>query len=103
MGKIVRLLFPVLLILAAYYAVFGGEYSVPELRRMRAELREAQVELERLQGQNDSLRVLTDSLETDLSAIERMARGYGLVGDDEELVQPVLDAPADSTGGASSR
>ena len=87
MGKVVRLLFPAVLVLAGYYAVFGGEYSVFELRRIRAELQEAQVQLDLLRAQNDSLRSWADSLENDLYTIERLAREQGLVGSDEEILQ----------------
>lgn len=88
-----RIAFTAALVLAGYYAVFGGESSIFEVRRARAELRDARVELDRLRTENDSLKAWADSLENDLWTLERIARGeHGLVGDGEEVVRtdPVL-------------
>ena len=40
MGKLKRLVLPGLLLVAVYYAVFGGEYSVFELRSTRQAVEE---------------------------------------------------------------
>ncbi len=88
MGRVGRVLFPAILVLALYYALFGGEYSIFELRSARNELVRLQDELERLQEENDSLRAWADSLETDRWTIERLAREeHGLVRDGEEIVR----------------
>ena len=89
-----KLLLPAVLLVAAYYAVFGGEYSLLDVRRARAELVVAAAELDRLRVANDSLRVLVDSLETDPAMLERLARErFGLIRDGEVLYR---FAPADS-------
>jgi cell division protein FtsB len=99
LGKVVRLLFPAVLVLAAYYAVFGGEYSVFELRRIRAELQEARVQLDELKAENDSLRIWADSLESDIYTIERLAREQGLLLPQEEMIRFERPAAGDTTGG----
>jgi len=87
-GKVGRFAFPAVLVLAFYYAVFGGEHSVFEVRRARAELQQARVELERLRQENDSLRAWADSLENDRWTIERLAREeHGLVREGEEVIR----------------
>lgn len=104
MGRVGRVLFPALLVLAVYYALFGGEYSVFELRGARAELEDARSELARLQEENDSLRAWADSLRTDRWTIERLAREeHGLVREGEEIIRITggesPDSVADTTGG----
>lgn len=97
MGKVGRFLFPAVLALAVYYAVFGGEYSILEVRRARGELNAARAELERLRLENDSLRAWADSLENDRWTIERLAREeHGLVREGEEVIR-TADAPRDTT------
>ena len=56
---------PGLLLMAAYYAVFGGEYSVFELREARVDVVEEQATLEQARTGIDSLRVELDRLEHD--------------------------------------
>ena len=100
MEKLIRILLPGLLLLAAYYALFGGEYSVFELREARADLAETRAELERLQRENDSLRAWEDSLLTDSATIERLAREqFGMVRPGETLYRLV----GDSTEGDTTR
>ena len=89
-----KLLLPAVLLVAAYYTVFGGEHTLLDVRRARAELVVAAAELDRLRVANDSLRVLVDSLETDPAMLERLARErFGLIRDGEVLYR---FAPADS-------
>ena len=80
---------------SGYFAVFGGEYSVFENRRVRAErvvLEQRLVELERA---NDSLRNWAEALETDSATIERLARErYGMIRTGEVLYRVTL--PVDS-------
>jgi cell division protein FtsB len=91
-----KLLLPAVLLVAAYYAVFGGEHSLLDVRRVRAELAVAAAELDRLRVSNDSLKALADSLETDPAMLERLARErFGLIRDGEVLYR---FAPADSQG-----
>lgn len=98
MGRVGRILFPAILVLAVYYAVFGGEYSIFEIGSARQELARVQEELERLRSENDSLRAWADSLETDRWTIERLAREeHGLVRDGEEIVRITGGEPQDTT------
>lgn len=81
-----RLVVPGLLVMAAYYAVFGGEYSVFELREARADVVEEQTRLKQARLEIDSLRAELDKLEHDPATIERIAReDYGMVRAGEAL------------------
>ena len=63
MGRVKRFLLPALLGLAVYYAVFGGEYSLLELRRAKSQIVNQERELAALQTTLDSLRAWVDSLQ----------------------------------------
>ena len=90
-----RLILPVLIGLSVYFALFGGEYSVFEVRRVRAERVELQQRLTELERVNDSLRVWAEALETDSATIERLARErYGMIRRGEILYR--MAPPADS-------
>jgi cell division protein FtsB len=79
-------LFPGALLLAGYWAVFGGEYSIFEVRRARAAREAETAELERLRRQIDSLEAWTDSLRNDPATLERLARErYGMIRSGEIL------------------
>ena len=94
MGKLTRLILPAALLVAGYYAVFGGEHSLPDLRRTRAEREAEGAELERLHLANDSLEALVDSLESDPVLLERLARErFGMIREGEVLYR---FAPGDS-------
>jgi len=86
MGRVRRVILPALLGLALYYALFGGDYSVFELRRARIERgREAAVLAER-RRQIDSLRAWGDSLNVDSVTLERIARErFGMIREGEIL------------------
>ena len=77
-----------LFLLAGYYAVFGGVYSVFDIRGMKGE-REAMIgRLDSLITLTDSLSQRADSLESDDLAIERVAREeHGLIKEGEVLVR----------------
>ncbi len=95
MGRVRRVLLPTLLGLAAYYAVFGGEYSLLELHRARAEIEAKERELASLNHTLDSLRAWVDSLENDSATLERLAREkFGMIRDGEILYR--LTEPRDS-------
>ena len=98
-----RLILPALIGLAAYFALFGGEYSVFEVRRIRADNLQLERRLRDLEWANDSLRTWAEALETDSATIERLARErYGMIRAGEVLYRiaaPVgaeADAVADS-------
>jgi len=85
-AQVRRLVLPVLLGLAAYYALFGGEYSLFELREARKEGLLQQRELEALRLEVDSLRAWVDSLQSDSATLERLARErFGMVREGEIL------------------
>jgi len=77
---------PGLLAIAVYYAVFGGEYSIFDLRAARASVEIEQDNLAELQFQIDSLRAWADSLQVDSATLERIAREeFGMITEGETL------------------
>ena len=73
-----------LLLLAGYYALFGGVYSVFDMRGMRAERMDLVDQLDSLIARTDSLAQRGDSLASDPLAIERAAREeHGLIREGE--------------------
>lgn len=81
-----RLWFPGLVCLAAYYALFGGEYSVFETRGIRIDTEQATVELARLNAETDSLSARADALENDPRTLETIAReNFGMIRKGEIL------------------
>ena len=96
MGKLKRAILPGLLLVAAYYAVLGGEYSWFELRDARAAVEEERADLGELERQIDSLRSWADSLQIDSVTLERIARErFGMIQDGEILYR--FASPRDST------
>ncbi|MDH3424767.1 MAG: septum formation initiator family protein [Gemmatimonadota bacterium] len=103
-GKLERLLVPGLLLAAGYYAVFGGEYSVFEVRRARTNLEIESAMLVEVLGDIDSLSAWADSLRRDPATIERIAReDFGMIRDGETLYRFVETGPASSGGDAQAR
>ena len=95
MGKIRKIILPTLLGLAAYYAFFGGEYSLLELRHARAEIQAQEEELSVLREEVVYLRARADSLENDPATLERLARErYGMIRPGEVLY--LFNEPRDS-------
>jgi cell division protein FtsB len=93
MARLTRLVFPALVVLALYFALFGGEYSVFELRQARIDGERTRAELDALRAQNDSLRAWADSLETDSATLERVAReNMGMIRPGEVLYRFVTGA-----------
>jgi cell division protein FtsB len=81
-----RLVLPGLLGLAAYYALFGGEYSYFELRATRIAERQEAAALAERRRQIDSLRAWADSLDVDSATLERLARErFGMLRPGETL------------------
>ncbi len=90
-----RLILPALIGLSVYFALFGGEYSVFEVRRIRVENLALEQRLTESERTNDSLRTWVEALDTDSATIERLARErYGMIRSGEVLYR--LTAPADS-------
>ncbi|MEX1258619.1 MAG: septum formation initiator family protein [Gemmatimonadota bacterium] len=81
-----RFLFPGLVILALYYALFGGEYSAFELRGIRSESRESVVRVRELAKLTEELATRAEALESDDRALEFIAReNFGMIRDGEIL------------------
>jgi cell division protein FtsB len=99
--KLKRMVLPGLLGLAAYYALFGGEYSFFELRAARDDARREAAELAERRRQLDSLRAWADSLEVDSATLERLARErFGMLREGEVLyrfAEAEDTVPADTT------
>lgn len=90
MKRLGRVALPALAVLALYFALFGGEYSVFEVRSARAEAERLRAELAQLRAENDSLRAWADSLETDSATLERIAReNLGMIRPGEVLYRLV--------------
>jgi len=86
MNRLPGLIMPALLIVAAYYATFGGEYSIFELRSARAAVTAERADLTRLEARIDSLSAWADSVRTDPGTLERIAREqFGMIRDGETL------------------
>lgn len=97
-----RIVIPGLFGLAVYYAVFGGEYSLPDMARLRGLRAREQAALDSVRRQIDSLRARGDSLERDTAALERIARErYGMIRDGEVLYR--FAEPPESTAEDSTR
>lgn len=85
-SSIKRLVVPSILALAAYYAVFGGEYSAFELRSVRADINVEERKLADVQQEIDLLSAWADLLANDAATIERVAReDFGMIRDGETL------------------
>ena len=86
-GWLAGRLLPALLIgVAVYYAVWGGEYSEFDVRTLANRRAAAAVELTRLEREVDSLRVVEERLEDDPETIEAVARErFGMIREGELL------------------
>ena len=75
-----------LLGVAVYYAVWGGEYSAQDLYRLRNQRGAAEAGLARSTAQVDSLGALAERLDGDRATIEAVARErFGMIRDGELL------------------
>ncbi|HEX6912406.1 MAG TPA: septum formation initiator family protein [Longimicrobium sp.] len=96
-----RLLWGGALLLAGYYALWGGEYSAFHLVRLKKDRHEAEARLGDTRRQVDSLRTLAGKLEKDDAEVERIARErFGMIRDGELLYRfvPVDSTPPPRTG-----
>ena len=94
-----KVVFPALIGLAVYYALFGGEYSVFEVRKARAEREVAEAQLVELRSEIDALRARVEALETDPATLERLAREkFGMIRDGELLYRMVPPAEGAESG-----
>jgi cell division protein FtsB len=102
-----RFVLPTLVGAAAYFAIFGGEYSLLDLWRLQRQHERELAELKRLQDSLAVLRARVDSLERDPALIERLARErYGLIREGERLylfAEPSDSAPERGGRGEQAR
>ena len=100
-GLAARLPAAILVAVATYYAVWGGEYSAFDLRRLRVQELETVERLAAARAEVDSLRKVSARLEKDPVVIEAVARErFGMIREGELLyrfvpVEP--EAPATDT------
>lgn len=70
----------------AYYAICGGEYSLFQVRGIRAEHQLEAARLDSARSDLERLRARADSLDRDPATIERLARErFGLIRPGERL------------------
>ncbi len=82
----------VAVLVAAFVAIQGGEYSTTDLLRQRARQRALNNSVDSLRHQVDSLNALKRRLSTDPALQERIAReAHGMVRGDKELVYRFTD------------
>ena len=78
---------------AAYFALFGGDYGYFEVRRLEKEKASEEARVLELKKELDALRLRADSLTNDSATLERLAREqYGLIRDGERLYRFVDSA-----------
>lgn len=81
-----RLVIPGLLLAAGYWSVFGGEYSVLEVRSVRAAVLDEEARLAQVEQRIDSLAAWKELLTNDPVTIERVAREeFGMIREGETL------------------
>ncbi|HSJ26287.1 MAG TPA: septum formation initiator family protein [Longimicrobiales bacterium] len=87
----------VLLAGAGYFAIFGGDYDVFEVHRIRADRAAEELRAAETRDEVQRLRARRDSLLHDSATIERVARErYGMIRDGERLyrfAEPPADEP----------
>ena len=80
---------------AGYYALWGGEYSAFDLRRLGEERARMQARLAETSAAVDSLEARAALLESDPATIERVARErFGMIREGELLYRFVEVEPA---------
>jgi cell division protein FtsB len=78
---------------ALYFALFGGDYSLFEVRRLERERAVEYARLRDLQAEMARLQARADSIEKDSATLERVAREkFGLIRDGERLYRFVDSA-----------
>ena len=84
--RLVDVIVGAVLLVAAYFALFGGEYTLFELREMDALEERHKASLARTEAEIEGLRRRAHELKTDPRAIERVSRErYGMIRDGEIL------------------
>jgi cell division protein FtsB len=71
---------------AVYFALFGGEYSLWDVRRLEKQRQQEVQQLRQARSDVQRLRARADSLEDDPATLERIARErYGMIRPGERL------------------
>ena len=100
MHRLKKAIVPGLLLVAVYYALFGGEYSLFELNAARAAVETERGDVVEVRRRIDSLAAWADSLREDSATLERIARErFGMIRDGETLYR---FAPTDSLSTSDS-
>ena len=88
-----------LILIVGYYAIWGGEYTAWDLRRLHHDIEEERQELAVTRAAVDSLQAYSALLEGDLPTLERIARErFGMVSEGEVLYRFM---PMDSSEAAA--
>jgi cell division protein FtsB len=97
-----RLLLGGILVVAAYHAVLGGEYSLLQLMHLKGDAAQRRDRLAQTRAEVDSLRKVARRLEHDDAAVEKIAREqFGMIGPGETLYRFVATdsaRPAEGSG-----
>jgi len=81
-----RVLAGLLIAVAGYYAIWGGEYSEFDLFQLRQMEDEETAKLDATRVTVDSLRILAEQMERDSATIEQYARErFGMIREGETL------------------
>jgi cell division protein FtsB len=89
-----NILRPLLFVAAAYYALWGGEYSAFDLQRLKQKQTDTATRLVTARAEVDSLRAVAGRLDSDAPTIERVARErFGMIKDGEVLYRFVEVEP----------
>ena len=92
-----------LVLVAAYYALWGGEYSAFDLQRVQYSLEDERDELLALRTTVDSVRHAASQLESDMATVERVARErFGMIRDGETLYRFVVVDSAQTPDSAAA-
>ncbi len=92
MERLSRTVFVTVLVLAGYYALFGGRYSVLEMRSAARERDQLQRQVDSLHRVNEQLTARVDSLEHDPTLLERVAREeFGMIKPGEVIYRRSTD------------
>jgi cell division protein FtsB len=96
-----RIVWFVVIVAAAVFAVQGGEYGTSDLVRQRQRHRRLQAQVDTLQREVDSLAAWKHALATDPALQERIAREeFGMVRGDKEVLYRFAEP---DSGGAGKR
>ena len=88
-----RLLTIVVLVGAAVFAIFGGEYSTFDWLDLRRQERQERTAIDRLTVEVDSLKRYSKRLETDRRLLEQIAReNFGMIAPGEYIYHIQTDS-----------